>query len=61
MAKIRFWRWQQTDEFGMPCPTRFRLTEVEPKDSERPDDSWPLQRRNLEQSQTDIARATPPK
>ena len=62
MAKIRFWKWQQTDEFGMPCPTRFRLTEVERKEPEHLDHpSWPLQRRNLEQSQTDIARATPPK
>ena len=62
MAKIRFWRWQQTDEFGLPCPTRFRITEVKPKESEHLDHhSWPLQKRNLEQSPTDIARATPPK
>jgi len=62
MAKIRFWRWQQTDEFGMPCPTRFRITEAERKDPEHLEQhSWPLQKRNLEHSQTDIARATPPK
>ena len=62
MAKIRFWRWQQTDELGMPCPTRFRLTEVRRKEPEHLDHhSWSLQRPNLEQSQTDTARATPPK
>jgi hypothetical protein len=26
MAEIRFWKWQQTDEFGMPCVTRFRVS-----------------------------------
>ena len=62
MAKIRFWRWQQTDEFGMPCPTRFRITEVERKEPEHlAPHSWPLQKRNLEQSQTETARATTPK
>lgn len=62
MAKIRFWKWQQTDQFGMPCPTRFRLTEVERKAPDHLDDhSWSLPRRNLEQSHTDISRAAPPK
>jgi len=62
MAKIRFWRWQQTDEFGMPCPTRFRITDVERKEPEHFDhhpeslETW-----NLEQARADIARATPPK
>ena len=62
MAKIRFWRWQQTDEFGMPCPTRFRITDVEHKEAKHLDDqSWSLERWNPEQARTDIARATPPK
>jgi hypothetical protein len=26
MAEIRFWKWQQTDEFGMPCATRIRIS-----------------------------------
>ena len=61
MAKIRFWRWQQTDEFGMPCPTRFPIADVERKGAEHFDhypsspETW-----NPEQSRTDTARATPP-
>jgi hypothetical protein len=62
MAKIRFWRWQHTDEFGMPCPTRFRITDVERKGAERLERRPPLlETWNLRQSPTDIARGTPPK
>lgn len=62
MAKIRFWKWQQTDQFGMPCPTRFRLTDVERKEADHVDHpSWPLRTPELEQSRTDIARGTSPK
>jgi len=62
VAKIRFWRWQQTDEFGLPCPTRFRMPDVERKEAEtldsqpRSGETW-----HLEHSRTDIARGTPPK
>jgi hypothetical protein len=62
MAKIRFWRWQHTDEFGMPCPTRFRFTDVEHKEVEQVDhQSWSPETWNPEQSRTNIARASPPK
>jgi hypothetical protein len=62
MAKIRFWRWQHTDEFGMPCPTRFRITDVKGKEPEHLDHrSRSLETWNPEQARTDIARATPPK
>ena len=62
MAKIRFWRWQHTDELGMPCPTRFPITDVERKGAEELDHQpWSLETWNLEQSRSDIARGAPPK
>jgi hypothetical protein len=46
----------------MPCPTRFRLTDVERKEADHVDHpSWPLRTPELEQSRTDIARGTSPK
>lgn len=60
MAKIRFWKWQNTDELGMPGPTRFRITDVERKEAEHLD-PWSLETWNPEQSRTDIERVTPPK
>ena len=61
MAKIRFWRWQHTDELGIPRPARFRSTDLERKEPERLDHrSGSLQRWNLDPSRTDIPRATPP-
>ena len=60
MAKIRFWRWQHTDEFGMPCPTRFPIANVERKGVEHLDDYPSPKTWNPEQSRTDTARATPP-
>lgn len=59
MSKIRFWRWQHTDELGMPCPTRLRLTGAEGKAPEDLDDhAWALQIRDPERSRTDdIGRA----
>ena len=62
MAKIRFWRWQQTDELGMPCPTRFRFADPGRRDDEQVEHrSWPRQTLNPEQSRIDSARAAPPK
>jgi hypothetical protein len=60
VAKIRFWRWQQTDEFGLPCPTRFRVPDVERKEAE-PLDSQPRSGEtwHLEHSRPDIARHSP--
>jgi hypothetical protein len=53
--------WQHTDEFGMPCPTRFPITDVEHKGAEHLDHQpWSLETWNLEQSRSDIARGTPP-
>ena len=61
MAKIRFWRWEHTDELGMPCPTRFRIADVERKRAEHFDHQpWSPEMWNPEQSPTDTARATPP-
>ena len=32
MAKIRFWRWQHTDELWIALvPDRFRVTDVQPE------------------------------
>jgi hypothetical protein len=61
MAKIRFWRWQHTDEFGMPCPTRFRIADVERKAAEHLDHQpWSPEMWNPERSPTDTARVAPP-
>jgi hypothetical protein len=43
MAKIRFWKWQDTDQYGLPCMTRFPVTHGA---RERPEDPgqnhwWP--------------------
>jgi hypothetical protein len=44
MAKLRFWRWQQTDELGMPCPTRFPLSDAERNGAEDlQHERWPLE------------------
>jgi hypothetical protein len=62
VAKIRFWKWQHTDELGLPCPTRFRMPDVERKEPEHLDshprsgDTW-----HLERPRTDIAQDTLPK
>ena len=62
MPKIRFWRWQQTDELGMPGPTRFRMTDAEREEAEHVDHhSWSLEAQNPAPSRTDSARATPAK
>ena len=62
MPKIRFWRWQHTDELGLPCPTRFRMTDVQRKQAEHVDGDAPsLETWNLERPRTDSARAAPPK
>jgi hypothetical protein len=62
MAKIRFWRWQHTDELGMPCPTRFRFADAERKEPGHLDHHpWSLETWNPEQARSDIARGTPPK
>jgi len=29
MAKIRFWRWQLTDELGLPSVTRFPISDLD--------------------------------
>jgi len=56
VAKIRFWRWQQTDELGLPCPTRIRMPDVERKEAEHLDahpgsvETW-----RLDTSRTDPA------
>ena len=62
MAKIRFWRWQQTDELGLPCPTRIRMPDVKRKELE-PLESHPLSGEtwHLGDSRSDIVRGTPPK
>ena len=62
MAKIRFWKWQHTDELGMPRPTRFPLTDVEREDAEPPElhprslETW-----NLERARSNIAPSARPK
>lgn len=62
MPKIRFWKWQPTDELGMPCPTRFPMTDVERNEAGRVDrDASSFETWNLERPRTDSARAAPPK
>lgn len=29
MAKIRFWKWQLTDELGLPSVTRFPISDLD--------------------------------
>ena len=62
MAKIRFWKWQATDELGLPCPTRFRMPKVARKEPE-PLELHPrsLEKWNLDHSRTNIAQGTQPK
>lgn len=62
MAKIRFWKWQHTDEFGMPGPARFRISEVE-RERARPGEQhpWSLETWNVKPSPTHIARSAAPK
>jgi hypothetical protein len=54
MADIRFWKWQHTDQIGMPCVTRYRLRSG--AESERPKDpergAWPLESRDPKQMST---------
>lgn len=64
MAKIRFWRWQHTDQFGMPGPSRFRISDVEREgEGVKPLEQhpWSLETWNLKRSSTDIARSAAPK
>jgi len=62
VAKIRFWRWQQTDELGLPCPTRIRMPDVERKEAEHLDRHPGSETWRLETSRTDAAaRGTSPK
>jgi hypothetical protein len=37
MEKIRFWKWQHTDELGLPSLTRFRISDG---DRETAGDAW---------------------
>ena len=62
MAKVRFWRWQHTDEFGMPCPTRFRIADAERKGDE-PLEQHPgsLETWKIKRSPNDVAQGTSPK
>jgi len=61
MSKIGFWRWQPTDELGMPCPTRFPMADAERKQAGHSDQSpWSLAPWNAGQPRTDIARGTRP-
>jgi hypothetical protein len=54
MAKIRFWKWQQTDEFGMPCATRIPISGVDRERAEHLEQNeWSLDTRNLGQAPTE--------
>jgi hypothetical protein len=62
MAKIRFWKWQHTDEFGMPCATRIPISGVDRERSEHLEqNAWSLETRNLSQSPTELKQDALPK
>jgi hypothetical protein len=62
MPKVRFWKWQHTDQLGMPCLTRYRL--VSGAESETPKDpesgAWFREGRDPKQMSTnDHLRGVP--
>ena len=48
MAKITFWKWQHTDQFGLPCVTRSRLVSSTEGDRLKDPESepWTLENRD---------------
>ena len=46
MAKIRFWKWQHTDELGLPRFTRFPISDRNRREADEPaQGAWPLDAR----------------
>jgi hypothetical protein len=59
MAKIRFWKWQHTDELGLPGFTRFPISKSKDrKPDDREERAWPLER--SPQPAADLLRRPPP-
>ena len=59
MAKIRFWKWQHTDEFGLPGLTRFPISDAKREKPHGPEQgAWPLER--APQVPNELMRQPPP-
>ena len=62
MAKIRFWKWQHTDELGLPSVTRFPISDLNRETAGHPEqDAWPLQAGNTKNSPAEPAPGVRPK
>jgi hypothetical protein len=62
MAKIRFWKWQHTDELGLPCVTRFRISDVARETAGHLEqDAWSLETMNPKKSATELTLGVRPK
>ena len=62
MAKIRFWKWQRTDELGLPSVTRFPLSDLNREMAGHLEEkAWPLHTGNPRKSPTELTRGDRPK
>lgn len=62
MANITFWKWQHTDQFGLPCVTRYRLVSSAEREKlkDREGELWSLESRDPKQMSTsDYLRDAP--
>jgi hypothetical protein len=62
MGKIRFWKWQHTDDLGLPAVTRFRISDMD-RETTAPleQNEWPLEMRNPKKSPTELTPGVRPK
>jgi hypothetical protein len=62
MAKIRFWKWQHTDELGLPSVTRFPISDLDREmANHREQNAWPLETSNPKKSPTEFTLGVRPK
>ena len=62
MSKIRFWKWQDTDELGLPSVKRFPISDVDRELAGHLEhNAWPLETRNPKYPSTDPALGVQPK
>ena len=54
MAKIRFWKWQQTDELGLPSVTRYPIPDVDREMAGHLEqNAWPPETKNPKKPPTE--------
>ena len=62
MAKIRFWRWQLTDELGLPSVTRFPISDLNREMAGHLEqDAWALEAGDFKKSPTKPTLGVRPK